>query len=197
MKRVNHLLEKMTCPDNLRLAFWKAKKGKATSQQVLRYRQRLDTNLRELRHQILLGEVNVGEYFYFKIYDPKEREICASAFSEQVLHHALMNVCHPYFDRVHIFDSYASRPGKGVHLAVKRAAKYTRQWPWYLKMDIRQFFASIDHSILKGQLARLFKEHKLLGIFDQIIDSYHRLGTKGLPIGNLSSQYFANHYLTT
>ena len=108
-----------------------------------------------------------------------------------------MNVCHPYFDRVHIFDSYASRPGKGVHLAVKRAAKYTRQWPWYLKMDIRQFFASIDHSILKGQLARLFKEHKLLGIFDQIIDSYHRLGTKGLPIGNLSSQYFANHYLTT
>ena len=99
MKRVGYLIEKIAEPENLRLAFWKARKGKPYSEKVEAYRMDLDKNLIKLRSQLLDGKVEVGNYHYFKIYDPKERQICASSFEERVLHHALMNVCHPYFAR--------------------------------------------------------------------------------------------------
>ena len=76
-----------------------------------------------------------------------------------------------------------------------RAKKFTRANRWFLKLDIKGFFASIHHEVLKEQLKRRFKEHKLLAIFNQIIDSYEATSHRGLPIGNLGSQYFANHYL--
>ena len=148
-----------------------------------------------LRQQLLSGEVEVGDYSYFKIYDPKEREICASAFREQVLHHALMNICHQYFERYQIYDSYASRPDKGVHAALHRAKTYSQRQFWFLKLDVKQFFASIHHTVLKKQLQHLFKDYELLTIFAHIIDSYAASPNRGVPIGNLSSQYFANHYL--
>lgn len=138
----------------------------------------------------------VGAYRYFKVYEPKERQICASAFGEQVLHHALMNVCHDRFDRALIRDSYASRKGKGTYAALARAQEFTRKYAWYLKLDVRQFFASIHHGVLKSQLARLFKERRLLSLFFQIIDSYEAEPGRGVPIGNLTSQYFANHCLS-
>lgn len=197
MKRSSHLIERIIEPDNLRLAFYKAKKGKALSTAVAHYRKSLDDRLLDLRAQVDSGQVQVGNYRYFKVYDPKERNICASAFSEQVLHHALMNVCHPHFERQQIFDSYASRPGKGVHAALHRAAQFNR-FPdhWFLKLDMRKFFDSLHHRVLKTQLHRLFKEERLLSIFGQIIDSYEVLPERGVPIGNLTSQYFANHYLS-
>lgn len=195
MKRVGHLIEKITDPDNLRLAFWKARKGKNHSAAVENYRTNLDKNLLQLRREIGSGKVKIGDYRFFKIYEPKEREICASAFREQVLHHALMNVCHEDFERQQIFDSYASRKGKGTYAALNRAKNYTRKYPWFLKLDMRKFFASIPHSVLKSQLRRLFKDPKLLIIFDAIIDSYPTENKRGLPIGNLTSQYFVNHYL--
>ncbi|MBK8194555.1 MAG: hypothetical protein IPK76_15555 [Lewinellaceae bacterium] len=98
--------------DNLRLAFWKASKGKRYTQEVLDFQSNLEPNLCNLREQISTGLLDVGKYRYFKVFEPKERQICASAFSEQVLHHALMNVCHDYFERHQVFDSYASRKGK-------------------------------------------------------------------------------------
>lgn len=196
MKRVDFLLERVADPDNLRLACWKAAKGKRHAREILAYGDRLGANIVALREQILSGLVDVGNYRYFKIWEPKERQICASAFREQVLHHALMNVCHEHFERVQIFDSYASRPGKGVHAALDRARKFTRHYPWFLKLDVRKFFDSIRHDTLKTQLARMFKDGELLDIFDKIIDSYEASPGRGLPIGNLSSQYFANHYLT-
>lgn len=195
MKRANNLLKDIADPDNLRLAFYKAKKGKNYSRQVQAYRNDLETNLCLLRKQILAAGVVVGDYHYFKVYDPKERQICASAFSEQVLHHALMNICHDHFERAQIFDSYASRPGKGVHNALKRAAVFTRSDNWFLKLDVRQYFQSIDHDILKMQLARLYKDYRLLEIFGKIIDSFEAQPGRGIPIGNLTSQYFANHFL--
>ena len=127
MKRANNLIEPIADPDNLRLAFWKASKGKRHTAEVLTYQANLEDNLLELRAQILRGSVEVGNYRYFKIFEPKERQICASAFREQVLHHALMNICHAYFERDLIFDSYASRKGKGVHAAIKRAELYSYQ----------------------------------------------------------------------
>lgn len=182
--------------DNLRLAFWKAGKGKRHARSVLAYQEKLEENLRALQQQIRQGRVEVGDYRYFFVYEPKKREICASAFREQVLHHALMNVCHPYFERAQIHDSYASRKGKGTYAALGRAREYTRRYDWFLKLDVRKFYASIHHDVLKGQLALLFREEDLLIILYQIIDSYESSPDRGLPIGNLTSQYFANHYLS-
>ncbi len=196
MRRANNLLPHIEEMDNLRLAFWKASKGKRYAGSVLAYQKDLERNLEVLQQQIKDGYVEVGDYRYFNVYEPKKREICASAFSEQVLHHALMNVCHDYFDRAQIFDSYASRKGKGTYAAIDRAEKYTNKYAWFLKLDVRKFFASIHHDVMKQQLARMFKEKKLLHIFYQIIDSYEASENRGLPIGNLTSQYFANHYLS-
>jgi RNA-directed DNA polymerase len=123
------------------------------------------------------------------------RQICASAFSEQVLHHALMNICHDVFEKKQIFDSYASRKDKGTYSAIARAKCYTLENDYYLKLDIKKFFETIHHDVLKQQLRILFKEQRLLAIFDQIIDSYEAHPDRGVPIGNLTSQYFANHYL--
>ncbi len=196
MKTANQLIEPIADPENLRLAFWKASKGKRHAVEVLAYQKDLDKNLGELRAQILRGVVEVGSYRYFKIYEPKERQICASAFKEQVLHHALMNICHPYFEKQLIFDSYASRKGKGTYAAIERAQYYAYQNRFFLKLDVRKFFDSIQHDVLKAQLARVFEDKKLLSIFNQIIDSYEAQPKRGLPIGNLTSQYFANQFLS-
>lgn len=195
MKRANNLLPLILGMDNLRLAFWKASKGKRYSKPVLKYQADLDKNLLILQDQILRGQVDAGDYHYFKVNEPKEREICASAFREQVLHHAIMNVCHDHIDRRLIYDCYASRKRKGTYAALARAQQYTRRFTWYLKLVVRKFFASVHHLVLKRQLVSMFKEQGLLTIFFQIIDSYESFQERGLPIGNLTSQYFANHYL--
>jgi hypothetical protein len=195
MKRAGNLLEQVADPDNLRLAFWKARKGKNLSTQVQEYSDNLEPNLFVLREQILTNRVRVGDYHYFQIYDPKQRQICAAPFREQVLHHALMNICHDHFEQKQIFDSYASRPQKGLHAAIKRSQKFSHTGSWFLKLDIRKFFASIHHDCMKKQLERMFKDYKLLNILYTIIDSYEAQTGRGVPIGNLTSQYFANHYL--
>jgi RNA-directed DNA polymerase len=195
MKRADNLIEAVADLDNLRLATWKAGKGKRHSRQVLAHAHDLDNRLWQLREQILAGRVAVGQYHYFKIYEPKERQICAAAFGEQVLHHALMNVCHPHFDRYLIADSYASRKNKGTHAALARAQEFTQNHAFFLKLDVKKFFGSIHHGVLKGQLARRFKDERLVAIFFQVIDSYQAQPDRGVPIGNLTSQYFANHYL--
>ena len=189
------MIEWIIEPENLRLAFWKARKGKSYSSSVQAYRDELDITLAALRRQVVTGLVEVGQYRFFKIYDPKERQICASAFREQVLHHALMNVCHEHFERVQVFDSYACRKGKGTYAALARAKEFTAKYPWFLKLDVRKFFETIQHDVLKTQLRRMFKDQRLLEIFEKIIDSYEAHPGQGVPIGNLTSQYFANHYL--
>jgi len=195
MKRDNFLMERIADPDNLRLAFWKAGRGKTGKEEVIRFRDHLDGNLLALRAELLSGRVDVGHYRYFKIYDPKERLICASAFRERVLHHALMNVCHDSFERSQLYDSYACRAGKGTYAALDRAKAFQRRYAWFLKLDVRKYFYSISHDVLKQLLRRRFRERRLLDVFGSIIDSYEATSGCGIPIGNLTSQYFANHYL--
>lgn len=195
MKRAGGLIARIADPDNLRLAFWKASRRKNGKEEVVTYRSHLDKNLLALRSEILEGKVDVGHYHYFKIYDPKERVICAAAFKERVLHHALMNVCHEHFERSQLFDSYACRAGKGTYAALSRAKLFQKKYAWFLKLDVRKYFYSISHEVLKQRLQRVFKERKLLDIFGTIIGSYEASQGKGIPIGNLTSQYFANHYL--
>ena len=141
MKRANNLLLQAADPDNLRLAAWKAAKGKRHSEEVMAWSAGIDEHLSVLREQICSGRVTVGNYRYFKVFEPKERQICASAFGEQVLHHALMNVCHEYFERAQVFDSYASRKGKGTYAAIERA----------------KYFPTPHTAITKKQTAVYFK----------------------------------------
>lgn len=195
MKRAGYLLDKIAARGNLAEAFRKAARGKQTRPEVRLFQENLEDNLAELRRGILDGDVPVGNYFSFRIHDPKPRTICAAVFSERVLHHAIMNLCEPIFERRAIFDSYACRKGKGRLAAVQRAADFAKHSEFFLKMDMRAYFDSIDQVVLRGLLARLFKDCGLLQLFDRIIGAYETAPGKGLPIGNLTSQFFANHYL--
>jgi RNA-directed DNA polymerase len=197
MKRIGNLVEQIAGYENLCYAFYKAKKGKQQKTEVNDYSKHLHENIKMLQAQILSGKVDVGHYHYFTIYDPKERLICAASFAERVLHHAIMNICHPVFEKHQIYDSYATRLGKGTFKALERAAFFNKQYDCYLKLDIRKYFDSINHDILKSQLCKLFKDKDLLSILFQIIESYKATENKGIPIGNLTSQYFANHYLAS
>lgn len=196
MKKASGLFKHVVELDNLYYAFWKASKGKRYAGEVLSFQADLEDNLLGLQAELLAEKVSVGSYRYFKVYEPKERQICASAFREQVIHHALINVTHPVFERALIFDSYASRKSKGTYAALAKAKIFTHQYDWFLKLDVRKFFESINHNVLKKQLTRLFKEPAILNVFFQIIDSYEASPNRGLPIGNLTSQYFANHFLS-
>ncbi len=196
MKRAGYLTERIADADNLLYAYYKAMRGKRMQEEVLRFSSGLQENIALLRRTVLSGEVDVGNYTYFQIRDPKPRLICAAAFHERVLHHAIMNVCHPYFERQLIETTYATRPQKGVYQAIDRAKRACCRYGYVAKFDFRKYFDSIDHDILKVLLRKLFKDKHLLGIFDMIIDSYSRMTGKGIPIGNLTSQYFANYYLS-
>ncbi|MEI6143331.1 MAG: RNA-directed DNA polymerase [Mariniphaga sp.] len=195
MKRATGLKPMISIFDNLYLAFYKAKRGKELKPQVIEYRKNLKENINNLQQQLSTGNVDIGNYHYFTIYDPKQRQICAAGFGERVLHHALMNVCHPYFEKYQVFDSYATRIGKGTYKALERAAQFQKNYQWYYKFDVRKYFDSIVHKILYKMLENKFKDDTLLCIFKRIISSYHTIEGKGIPIGNLTSQYFANHYL--
>lgn len=195
MKRVGHLTEKIAEIDNLYLALCQARRGKQRKAEVKDFVRHLEGNVQMLREEILAGAVTVGRYHYFRIYDPKERLICAADFRERVLHHALMNVCHEHFERVLTADTFASRRGKGVYAALEQALRAVTRRRFVVKLDYRKFYDSVSHEVLKNKLARLFKDRRLLHIFGQIVDSYATERGCGLPIGNLTSQYFANFYL--
>jgi len=129
--------------------------------------------------------------------DPKRREICAASFRDRVARHAVCDVLELHFERRAISDSYACRRGKRTHAAIARAQRLARRYPFFLKCDVPRFFASVDHEVLRSLLARLFKEPMLPGLLERIIDHGPPGAApgKGLPIGNLTSQHFANLYL--
>ncbi len=196
MKRVGYLFDSIVDVDNLLLAFYKAQRGKSWSKDVAAFRSNLQDNIVHMRQKMIEGCMEVGRYHTFTIFDPKERLICAAHFEERVLHHAIMNVCHPFFERHLIADTYASRVGKGTYAALNRAMCGTRSYDYVAKLDFRKYFDSIRHDVLMCQLEKMFKDERLLSLLFDIIDSYSQLPGRGVPIGNLTSQYFANHYLS-
>ncbi|MGM9805490.1 MAG: RNA-directed DNA polymerase [Candidatus Aphodosoma sp.] len=196
MKRIGGLLPQVTEMENLRVAFYKAQRGNSGKAEVVNYREHLSENLLLLQQQLLIGKVNVGKYKSFIIYEPKERKICSAAFEERVLHHALLNICAPVFERHLVDTTYANRKRKGVYKALDAAHVAMSQYMYVAKLDVRKYFDTIDHSILKKALRRLMKEEPLLAVWEAIIDSYEVTPDKGLPIGNLTSQYCANYYLS-
>jgi len=195
MKRAGNLYWKIAEIENLEIAFWKAQRGKSGKREVKNFRENLQANLLSIRNEFITGNVTLGNYHYFTIYDPKERIICAADFRERVIQHAVVNICEPYFEKYQIFDSYACRKGKGVDACLARTQYFCRKFQWYLKLDIHKYFDSINHKILLNILNRRFKDPDLLNFFSRLIDTYEVSENCGLPIGNLLSQYFANLYL--
>jgi hypothetical protein len=180
---------------NLAAAFQRAARGKGERDEVRRFRADLNGELARLRESLLDGSVEVGQMRSFRIRDPKPRIIHAPCFRERVLHHAVMAHVGPVLDRTLVDDTYACRAGKGALAAVLRAQHHQRRWPWYAQIDIRSYFASIDHAILLALLERRFKDRGLLALLARIVESHRAEPGRGLPIGALTSQHFANYYL--
>ena len=195
MKRVGNLIPLIADRENLREAFLLAVRGKQLKAECMRFRAQLDTEVEELHEQLLNGSYRIGNYRRFKVYDPKERIICAVPFRDRVVMHAMMRVCHQLFDSYQTDMSYASRKGRGTYKAIEKAQQHCCHHRWFVKLDVKKYFDSISHNCLKYLLRRIVKDRLLLAYWDMIIDSYETLPDYGLPIGNLTSQYWANHYL--
>ncbi len=179
-------------------------RGKKYKKDVSEYSLRLDYNLREL-HTILKNKTySHGTYSHFKINDPKSRDIHKAFVRDRVVHHLLYTALYPYFDKKFIYDSYSCRINKGTHKAIVRFKDFARSVScnntktcWVLKCDVRKFFASIDHEILKNILAKHIADTRTLAVLENIIDSFHTEGKigVGLPLGNLTSQLLVNIYM--
>jgi hypothetical protein len=196
VKPVGHLIEAIADLDNLKLAFVKSCRAKPLTLDRLDFRGDVEANLRSIGDALLSGSYAPGPYRFFTIIDPKERRISAAPFRDRVTQHAIMNILDPLFERVQIHHSYACRKGKGTKLAVLTAFHHCKSQAWFLKLDVRKYFDSISHEILKKQIRRLVSDSLVLAALFAIIDSYETTPGRGLPIGNLTSQYFANHYLS-
>lgn len=195
MRRAGNLFEAIIEMENLRRGFWRAARGKRQRREVISFADDLDKRLGDMAAGLRSGTYPVGRFRQFEIHDPKRRIITAPAFAERVLHHAIMNVCEPHFEGWLIDDSFACRPTKGRERAVVRAARFARQSSWRVHLDVRQCFDSIPHDRLRDRLASRFKDHRLLGLFASIIAGFRGGIGRGLPIGSLMSQHFANFYL--
>ena len=197
---------------NLCQALRYARKGKKPAKTMLLFQFHQERELLQLQHELETKTYRPGPYRAFTIYDPKERMISAAPFRDRVVHHALCRILEPIFEKTFISDSYANRKGKGTHAAVQRYQQYARKHPWVLKCDIRKFFPSLDHEILKQEIRWKIWNADVLWLVDTIIDASNPqepvtdyfpgddLFTaldrrRGLPIGNLTSQFWANVYM--
>lgn len=194
MKRKGNLFETVTSYENLIAAFRLAMRGCGNSPASCRFFYYLEPEILRLQAELNSGTYLPGAYRFFTLYDPKERIIAVAPFRDRVVHQAAVRVITPIYEPVFIYDSYASRPGKGTHAAIIRAQKFMRGWDWYLKTDIEKYFDSVNHDILMSVLRRKLKDRKLLDLLEKIIQNAP-VPDKGLPIGNLTSQFLANVYL--
>lgn len=191
----NNLYNKIYSFNNLYSAYLKARKCKRYRKEVLDFTSKLEENLLIIQNELIWKTYEPGRFKGFYVYDPKKRLIHAPAFRDRVIHHALCNIIEPLFEKKFIYDSYACRKGKGTHAAVKRVQKFMRKLPrnsYVLKADISQYFPSISHDILMKIIARTISCKDTLWLIEKII----RIDNKGLPIGALTSQLFANVYLS-
>lgn len=181
--------------ENLLAAYRRAKKGKQARHEVARFGYNLEQSLIELRDHLYSGTYKHGQYREFTVADSKRRDIKAAPFCDRVMHQALTVALEPLFERRFIYDSYACRRNKGTHKAIKRFADFSRSSTYVLSMDISKYFASIDHGILLRLLSRRVTDDSVFSLCRVVIESSENSRGKGIPIGNLTSQLFANVYL--
>lgn len=195
MKRSGISLDNIADQHTLWRAFGLAAHGKQGRADVEAFRSNLHANLNRLGEEIRTGQVSLQKMRCFTIRDPKPRVIHAPSFRDRVLHHALIQHVGPVLDRTLVDDSFACRDGKGAIAGVRRAQHFARRGRWYVKIDIASYFPSISHDLLMGHLARKFRDRGVLSLMEQIVCSHSDGPGRGLPIGALSSQHFANCFL--
>ena len=174
----------------------RAARGHRDRRSVSEFLLNLEPEIFRLKRELLSEEYHPGPYHRFYIRDPKPRVIQAAPFRDRVVQHALCAILEPHLERRSIYDNYACRVGKGTHAALKRAQHFCRRWPWYLKLDVERFFESLDHEILRGLLAKLIEDPRVTKLAGLFLISEHSAQGHGLPIGNLTSQHYANLYLS-
>jgi retron-type reverse transcriptase len=213
MKTSNNLYEKTHSLDNLRLAFNKARKGKSKKNYVIEFEANLENELLKLKQELETLTYKPKPLKIFIIRDPKTRRISVSHFRDRVVHHALCNIIEPIFDKTFICDSCANRKKKGTSYAMKRFDKFFRKvtsngkllknsknnnmvMGYVLKADIKHYFDTVDHKIMIKIIRKKISDEKVIWLIEKILDNHNsKLKGKGMPIGNLTSQFFANVYL--
>jgi retron-type reverse transcriptase len=198
MKSYGQLWERIVSPENLVAALGRVTKGRGESAVVVAFAARADVELAVLRAELLSGTWRPGSYGQFRVTDPKPRTISCAPVRDRVVHHALCGVIAPLLERSFTEDCYACRVGKGTHRATQRARELVRRHGWTCKLDIRRYFDSVPHERLLELLLPLFREAKVRRLIETIV-RHPVPGLPpgfGLPIGNLTSQWFANFYLS-
>lgn len=196
MKRYNNLYNEIINIENLKLADEKARKGKNKQYGIIKHLEHEEENIIRLNKILVDKDFTTSKYNIFKIFEGKEREIFQLPYyPDRIIHHSIINILEPIFVSMFTADSYSCIKGRGVHSAsykLRNILKKDKENTKYcLKIDIKKFYPSIDNVMLKILLRRKFKDKDLLWLLDNIIDS-----TKGVAIGNYTSQFFANFYLT-
>lgn len=203
-KTFNNLYSDIYSFQNLFKAYLKARKNKRYHEEVLKFSANLEENLIQLQNDLIYKTYEPGRYREFYVYDPKTRLVMAAPFRDRVLHHAVCNIIEPIFDRTFIHHSYACRSGKGTHAGVKctvdflRGAVHKYGKVYCFKADISKYFPSINHDILRSIIRKKIRCKDTLWLIDTILDSTaanDEINPVGIPIGNLTSQLFANVYL--
>ena len=208
---MNDPWEKIIAWENLWLAFRKAARGKRGHPPAARFEHQVADHLIRLQAELHSGSYQPGEYTHFYIHEPKRRKISAAPFRDRVVHHALCNVIDPVFDQTFIAHSYANRKGKGTHRAIDHLQGCAQNHGYVLRMDIVKHFPSLDHALLRAELARHLQDDRVLWLVDQILasgagvlaeeyevvyfpgdDLFAANRPRGLPIGNLTSQFWSN-----
>ena len=196
MKRYGNLYDKLCEMDNLILAEKNARKGKTNTYGIRQFDKNREENLKALQKMLIEETYQTSPYKTMTIYEPKERLIYRLPYyPDRIVHHAVMNILEPIWVKNFTADSYANIKGRGIHACaekLKQALNKDSEGTRYcLKLDIRKYYSSVDHELLKTEVRRTIKDKKLLRLLNGIIDS-----EKGLPIGNYLSQYFANVFLS-
>lgn len=206
------LFERVVDFENLRQSAWEVFRGKRSRGATSALFVRLEDEMLRLQRELIDGTYRPGAYRTFWIREPKPRLISAAPLRDRIVHHAIVRVIEPLFERRFIHHSYACRKGKGTHRCLKQFVSWARSRRFVLKLDLRKFFPSIDHGLLKATYRSVLRESELLGLLDAIVDGSNvqeptdfyfpgdELWTpatrrRGLPIGNLTSQFLANVFL--
>lgn len=212
VKRIGYIWDELISFQNLLHAARESARRKRFRPAIAAFHFDLESELWDLHNDLVSGRYRPGQYTEFYVHEPKKRLISASPYRDRVVHHAITRVLSPRFEPAFIADSFACRLGKGTHAAVRRAQQFSRRFPYVLKADIRKFFPSVDHAILINQIERKVKDRRVIDLIRQIVEHSNPqepvdwffpgddLFTsserrRGLPIGNQTSQFFANIYL--
>ena len=193
-KRYGDFMVRLCEFSHLLQAFRKARTGSGLTEESAAFEFYLEKELLALEGELKKGTYQPANYHYFRIYEPKERLISVAPFRDRVVHHAVVGLLEPIYERTFIYHSYATRKYKGNHLARVQAQKWVRGYRCFFKADVEKYFASIDHEILLALLKKKIKDKPFMDLIERIIRNGGEQG-KGLPIGNLTSQFFANVYL--